>query len=89
MHRVPRGELDEGILQSLSNLQQKGLVFTQSVIPVLDIVSQSKLDDLQNKQKINKKGRIQEVHTDTNIIHLYINTVYAIFKRLLHKLKGY
>lgn len=58
---VPCGELDEGSLQCLSDLQQKGLIFTQSVVPVLDVVSQRKLDHLN---KINKKrGKIKLIHS--------------------------
>lgn len=44
------GELDEGILQRLSDLQYEGLILTQSVVPVLDVVSQCKLDYLKEEE---------------------------------------
>lgn len=46
---VPRGELHESVLHRLPDLQQEGLVLTQGVIPVLDVVSQSKLDHLEEE----------------------------------------
>lgn len=44
---VPRGELHESVLHRLPDLQQEGLILAQRVIPVLDVVPQSKLNHLQ------------------------------------------
>jgi len=43
---VPCGELDQGILQRLPDLQQEGLILAQRVVPVLDVVPQRILDHL-------------------------------------------
>lgn len=53
--RLPCRELDEGILQRLPDLQQEGLILAQSVVPVLDVVSQSKLDHLQGQSNMEEE----------------------------------
>lgn len=46
---VPRGDLHESVLHRLPDLQQEGLILAQCVIPVLDVVPQSKLNHLQEE----------------------------------------
>lgn len=47
----PGGELNEGVLDRLSDLQEERFIVTQCVIPILDIVPQSKLDNLMNDRR--------------------------------------
>lgn len=48
---VPGGELDQGVLQRLPDLQQEGFILAQGVVPVLDVVSQGELDHLQRARR--------------------------------------
>ncbi len=45
---LPGGELNECILDRLTDLQEERFIFTQCVIPIMDIVPQGELDDLMN-----------------------------------------
>lgn len=48
---LPCRELDQSVLDSLSDFQQERLILTQSVIPILNIISQCKLDDLERERR--------------------------------------
>lgn len=55
---VPCGELHEGVLHRLPDLQQEALVLAQRVIPVLDVVPQGKLNHLQQEREKGWKERV-------------------------------
>lgn len=59
--KIPCGELHESVLHRLPDLQQEGLILAQCVIPVLDVIPQSKLDHLQQD-----RGGWKETVTDSD-----------------------
>lgn len=59
---LPGGELNECVLDRLTDLQEERFIITQCVIPILDIVPQGELDDLMNDMRRGSDDHFLKLH---------------------------